>query len=78
MIIASKEEPSIVNSRVNNPSPSSEETPAMPGLLSNGRFQHQQVFTMIFPFYECISMNTIKKLLFELSCIVTPNIETRG
>ena len=46
----SKETPSMVNSRVNNPSPSSEETPEMPGLLSNGRFQHQQVFTIILSF----------------------------
>ncbi len=50
MSIASKEAPSMVNSRVNNPSPPSEETPEMPGLLSNERFQHQQVFARILSF----------------------------
>ena len=42
--VASKVEPGLVNSRPDN----SVVTPEMPGLLSNGRFQHPQVFHVSF------------------------------
>ena len=57
MSVASKVEPGLVNSRLDN----SVVTPEMPGLLSNGRFQHPQVFHV--SFFNTLDFATVKLCL---------------